>query len=56
MPETSSSHNEYLGEGFYMRIQHCEYRYPDGTVCDVYLGVAYPGVYCANHRSGAKGL
>ena len=50
MFDTSSSHNEYLGEGYYVRIQHCEHRDKDGKVCDEYLGVNYPDVFCSNHR------
>lgn len=41
----SSTHNEYLGEGYSVRIQHCE-----KPGCDKYLGVNYPSDYCEEHQ------
>lgn len=41
----SSTHREYVGDGYSVIIQHCEH---DG--CDVYLGVAYPSDFCDEHR------
>jgi hypothetical protein len=42
----SSTHAEFVGEGYSVIIQHCEY--PD---CDMYLGVNYPSEYCPKHRN-----
>lgn len=44
----SSTHRESLGEGYYVRIQHCE-----EPGCDKYLGVNYPSDFCEDHR-GSK--
>lgn len=52
MPDLSSSHNEYVGEGYSVRIQHCEHRDNAGKVCDRYLGVNYPSTLCDEHRNG----
>lgn len=41
----SSTHREYLGEGYSVTVQHCEH--PD---CDIYLGVNYPSRYCTEHQ------
>lgn len=41
----SSTHYEYSGEGYSVRIQHCE-----EPGCDLYLGVNYPSRYCADHQ------
>jgi hypothetical protein len=34
---------ECMGEGYSVRIQHCE-----NPGCDKYLGVNYPSDYCGN--------
>lgn len=46
----SDSRYEYIGEGYSVRIQHCEYRDVEGFVCNEYLGVNYPSVYCLTHK------
>jgi hypothetical protein len=46
----SSTHNEYVGEGYYVHIQHCEHRDASGQVCDKYLGVNYPSEFCMEHQ------
>lgn len=38
MPE-EGTHYEYMGDGYSVRIQHCE-------ACGAYLGVEYPSSYC----------
>lgn len=50
MSTISSTHREGIGEGYSVTIQHCEYRYPNGQVCDAYLGVNYPSNYCHDHE------
>lgn len=51
MPENqSSTHREHVGDGAYVRIQHCEFRNPDGTICNHYLGVEYPNIFCWDHQ------
>ena len=40
----SSTHSEYVGEGYSVTVQHCE---ADG--CDLYLGVNYPTTLCQEH-------
>lgn len=41
----SSTHREYLGDGYYVTVQHCE-----EPGCDKYLGVNYPSLFCDEHR------
>ncbi len=43
----SSTHREYVGDGYSVRVQHCEYQ-----GCDAYLGVNYPDEFCDVHRMG----
>jgi hypothetical protein len=44
----SRSHSEYVGEGYSVWVQHCEY-----PACDKYLGVNYPDLFCTDHREPA---
>jgi hypothetical protein len=47
----SSTHYEYVGDGYHVRWQHCEHRDDvTGEVCDVDLGCNYPSDYCLEHR------
>jgi hypothetical protein len=41
----SSTHTEHVGEGYRVRIQHCEH-----PGCNKYLGVNYPSDFCDEHR------
>ena len=50
MAAQSSTYSEYVGEGYYVIIQHCEFIDSDGVVCDEYLGAQYPSLYCLKHR------
>ena len=46
----SSTCREYVGDGYYVTIQHCE-----RPGCDVYLGVNYPSDFCHKHQGGNDG-
>lgn len=41
----SDTHTEYMGDGYSVRVQHCE-----EPGCNVYLGVNYPSDFCSEHR------
>jgi hypothetical protein len=43
----SSTHQEPLGDGHMVTIQHCE-------KCDKYLGVNYPDVLCEECKKPVK--
>ena len=40
---------EYIYREYKVCIQHCEYVDEDGHICNVYLGVEYPRLYCREH-------
>lgn len=47
----SSTHRAYMGEGYYVTVQHCEGPGTDGTGCDAYLGTNYPADLCPACKS-----
>jgi hypothetical protein len=54
MPEISDTHFEYVGEGYYVTTQHCEAKDAAGEVCNEYLGVNYPSIFCSKHRDHTR--
>ena len=46
---TSSTYQEYVGDGYYVTVQYCEFVDADGQCCDKFLGYQYPSLYCSEH-------
>lgn len=42
----SDTHVEYVGDGYSVRVQHCE-------GCNVYLGVNYPSDKCSTCKEAS---
>ena len=46
----SMTHNQHMGDGCSVTIQHCDFVLPNGDFCNAYLGVNYPSSFCVGHR------
>ncbi len=47
----SDTCSEYVGDGYSVTIQHCEFVNEAGVVCNELLGVNYPSELCDEHRT-----